>query len=153
MIKGKTVSIELHPQDCSNPALNWNIQTFFQFPYQVRGMENHWFPGPVSQRLNRTDLGSTKTSVALLPQADSGSTTKPHRGIQQHSTTPGKVLSIWELVKLKVRVFNVRMWAVLVADVKMEIPVLVRSLKSRILSSTSFQMGKTFWGVVSDRKG
>ena len=34
------------------------------------------------------------------------------------------------------------------ADVKMEIPVLVRSLKSSILSSTSFQMGKTFWGVV-----
>ena len=29
------------------------------------------------------------------------------------------------------------------ADVKMEIPVLV--LKSSILSSTSFQMGKTFW--------
>ena len=35
------------------------------------------------------------------------------------------------------------------ADVKMEIPVLVRSLKSSILSSTSFQMGKTFWGVAS----
>ena len=35
------------------------------------------------------------------------------------------------------------------ADVKMEIPVLVRSLKSSILSSTSLQMGKTFWGVVS----
>ena len=35
------------------------------------------------------------------------------------------------------------------AYVKMEIPVLVRSLKSSILSSTSFQMGKTFWGVVS----
>ena len=35
------------------------------------------------------------------------------------------------------------------ADVKMEIPVLVPSLKSSILSSTSFQMGKTFWGVVS----
>ena len=33
------------------------------------------------------------------------------------------------------------------ADVKMEIPVLVRSLKSSILSSTSFQMGKTFWEV------
>ena len=31
----------------------------------------------------------------------------------------------------------------------MEIPVLVQSLKSSILSSTSFQMGKTFWGVVS----
>ena len=31
----------------------------------------------------------------------------------------------------------------------MEIPVLVRSLKSSILSSTSFQMGKTFWEVVS----
>ena len=30
----------------------------------------------------------------------------------------------------------------------MEIPVLVRSLKSSILSSTSFRMGKTFWGVV-----
>ena len=35
------------------------------------------------------------------------------------------------------------------ADVKMVIPVLVRSLKSSILSSTSFQMGKTFWVVVS----
>ena len=35
------------------------------------------------------------------------------------------------------------------ADIKMETSVLVRSLKSRILSSTSFQMGKTFWGVVS----
>ena len=33
------------------------------------------------------------------------------------------------------------------ADVKIEIPVLVRSLKSSILSSTSFQMGETFWGV------
>ena len=31
----------------------------------------------------------------------------------------------------------------------MEIPVLVRSLKSSILSSTSFQMDKTVWGVVS----
>ena len=31
----------------------------------------------------------------------------------------------------------------------MDIPVLVRSLKSIILSSTSFQMGKTFWGVGS----
>ena len=35
------------------------------------------------------------------------------------------------------------------ADFKMEIPVLVQSLKSSILSSTSFQIGKTFWGVVS----
>ena len=35
------------------------------------------------------------------------------------------------------------------ADVKMEIPVLVRSLKSSILSSTSFQIDKTVWGVVS----
>ena len=35
------------------------------------------------------------------------------------------------------------------ADVKMEIPVLVRSLKLSILSSTSFQMDKTVWGVVS----
>ena len=31
----------------------------------------------------------------------------------------------------------------------MEIPVLVRSLKSSILSSTSLQRDKTFWGVVS----
>ena len=31
----------------------------------------------------------------------------------------------------------------------MEIPVLVQSLKSSILSSTSFQMGKSFWRVVS----
>ena len=36
------------------------------------------------------------------------------------------------------------------ADVKMEIPVLMRSLKSSILSSTSFQMAKTFWWVVSN---
>ena len=35
------------------------------------------------------------------------------------------------------------------ADVKMEIPVLLWSLKSSILGSTSFQMNKTFWGVVS----
>ena len=35
------------------------------------------------------------------------------------------------------------------ADVKMEIPVLVRSLKSSILSSTRFQMDKTVWGVGS----
>ena len=35
------------------------------------------------------------------------------------------------------------------ADVKMEIPVLVRSLKSSILSSTSLRMDKTFWRVVS----
>ena len=35
------------------------------------------------------------------------------------------------------------------ADVKMEIPVLLRSLKSSILSSISFQMGKTFREVVS----
>ena len=35
------------------------------------------------------------------------------------------------------------------AVVKMEIPVLVQSPKSSILSSTSFQMGKTFWGVES----
>ena len=31
----------------------------------------------------------------------------------------------------------------------MEIPVLVRSLKSSILRSICVQMGKTFWGVVS----
>ena len=31
----------------------------------------------------------------------------------------------------------------------MDIPVLIRSLKSSILSSTSFQTGKTFWWVVS----
>ena len=35
------------------------------------------------------------------------------------------------------------------ADVKMELPVLIRSLKSSILGSTSFQMGKTVWGVGS----
>ena len=31
----------------------------------------------------------------------------------------------------------------------MKIPVLLQSLKSSSLSSTSFQMGKTFYGVVS----
>ena len=36
-----------------------------------------------------------------------------------------------------------------VADVKMEIPVLIRSLKSSILGSTGFQMDETFWGVVN----
>ena len=35
------------------------------------------------------------------------------------------------------------------ASVKMEIPALIRSLKSSILSSTSFQLDKTFWGVIS----
>ena len=35
------------------------------------------------------------------------------------------------------------------ADVKMEIPVPVRSLKSSILSSTTIQMDDTFRGVVS----
>ena len=35
------------------------------------------------------------------------------------------------------------------ADVKMEIPVHVPSLKSSILSSTSFQMDNPFWQVVS----
>ena len=35
------------------------------------------------------------------------------------------------------------------ADVKMEIPVLVQSLKSSILHSTSFQFGESFWGVGS----
>ena len=45
---------------------------------------------------------------------------------------------------------GVKEWpAKLAADVKKEISVLVRSLKSSILSSTSFQKGKTFWGVVS----
>ena len=35
------------------------------------------------------------------------------------------------------------------ADIEMEITVLVRSLMSSIMSSTSFQMGKTFRRVVS----
>ena len=35
------------------------------------------------------------------------------------------------------------------ADVKMEIPVIILSLKSSIMRSTSFQMDKTFWGVGS----
>ena len=35
------------------------------------------------------------------------------------------------------------------ADVEMQVTVLERSLKSSILSSTNFQMGKTFWGVMS----
>ena len=34
------------------------------------------------------------------------------------------------------------------ADVKMEILVLVPSLKSNILSFTSFQMDETFWRLV-----
>ena len=36
-----------------------------------------------------------------------------------------------------------------VADVKMEIPVLVRSLKSSNWSLASFQLDDTFWGVAS----
>ena len=35
------------------------------------------------------------------------------------------------------------------ADGKMEIPVLIRSLKSSILSSTSSQFDDTFWGAMS----
>ena len=35
------------------------------------------------------------------------------------------------------------------AEVKIELPVLVRTLKSSILSSTSFQMDETLRGVVS----
>ena len=35
------------------------------------------------------------------------------------------------------------------ADVKKKIPVLLCSPKSSILSSTSFQLDKTFWGVGS----
>ena len=35
------------------------------------------------------------------------------------------------------------------ADVKMEIPVIVQSVKSSTLSSTNLQMGKAFWGVLS----
>ena len=35
------------------------------------------------------------------------------------------------------------------ADVYMEMPVLVQSLKSSILSATSFQMDTTFWGAGS----
>ena len=35
------------------------------------------------------------------------------------------------------------------ADVKMEMPVLVRSLKASILSSISYRMYKTFWEAVS----
>ena len=35
------------------------------------------------------------------------------------------------------------------SDVKMEIPVLAQSLQSSILILTSFQMSKTFWGLVS----
>ena len=35
------------------------------------------------------------------------------------------------------------------ADVEMEIPVLVRSLKSSIFSSTSSQLDDTFCGVLS----
>ena len=35
------------------------------------------------------------------------------------------------------------------ADVKMEMPVLMRSLKSNIISSTSFKMNNTFRGVGS----
>ena len=51
--------------------------------------------------------------------------------------------------------FNFCMWSfdnigsLSASDVKMEIPVLAQSLKSSILSSTSLQMDKTSWRVVS----
>ena len=35
------------------------------------------------------------------------------------------------------------------ADVKVEIPVLIQSLKSSSLSSTSFLLKETFWGAES----
>ena len=41
------------------------------------------------------------------------------------------------------------MWLLSAADVKIEITVLVPSLRSIILSSTSFKMDETFWKVVS----
>ena len=40
----------------------------------------------------------------------------------------------------------VKIWSA--ADVKKEITVLVQLLKSSILSTTIFQLGKTFWRVV-----
>ena len=40
-------------------------------------------------------------------------------------------------------------FAMSTADVKMEIPVLVRQLKPSILSPTRFQLDNTFWAVVS----
>ena len=44
---------------------------------------------------------------------------------------------------------HIRLSVTSAADVKIEILVLVQSLKSSILSSTSFQMDQTFSGVVS----
>ena len=41
------------------------------------------------------------------------------------------------------------MIALVSADVKMEIPVLLGSLKSSILSSTGYQLQNTFWREVS----
>ena len=43
---------------------------------------------------------------------------------------------------------NTRLFS-LINQLSLKISVLVRSLKSSILSSTSLQMDKTFWGVVS----
>ena len=45
--------------------------------------------------------------------------------------------------------FSCRFYLGAAADVKMEIPVLLQSLKSSILSSTSLQMDKTFWWEVN----
>ena len=52
-------------------------------------------------------------------------------------------------ISLRKQPFKISQLTLSAADVKMEITALVRSLKSRIMSSTSFQMGKTFWGVAS----
>ena len=49
----------------------------------------------------------------------------------------------------KCKLINVLNTHLSAADVKMEIPVLVRSLKSSNLSSTSLQRDKTFLRVVS----
>ena len=68
---------------------------------------------------------------------------KPLFVVTKNTTQP----NFWGSLSLKISSLDVFWWSA--ADVKMDIPVLVRSLKSSILSSTSFQMGKTFWGVAS----
>ena len=56
--------------------------------------------------------------------------------------------STYELTLQDENIYTQKSSAKSVVNVKMEIPVLVRSMKTIVLSSTSFQMDKTFWGVV-----
>ena len=64
-----------------------------------------------------------------------------HRSSAYHPTLPHPNLTI--------PIPRIYPFATSATDVKMLIPVFVQSLKSSILTSTTFQMGKSFLGVVS----